>query len=140
MIFLDTGAFIARYVARDQYHRRAVECWSSLERSRDRLFTSNAVLNETFTLLGRFDGYAFAAERASNIYASTSLTILRPTHDDEVSAIAFFRKFAAQRVSFTDCLSFVLIRKQKIARAFTFDRHFALAGFSIVPKETAHGK
>ena len=140
MIFIDTGAFIARYVERDQYHNRAVECWSILEKARDRCFTSNAVLNETFTLLGRFDGYPFAAQRAANIYSSTALTILRSNHDDEVNALGFFRKYADQRVSFTDCLSFVLMRKQKITRAFTFDRHFALAGFSIIPKETAHEK
>lgn len=137
MIFIDTGAFIGRYVARDQYHDRATECWSDIEPPRDRLFTSNAVLSETFTLLGRFEGYAFAAQRAANIYSSGTLTILRSNHEDEVNALGFFRKFADQRVSFTDCLSFILMRKQRIARAFTFDRHFAIAGFSLVPKGTA---
>ena len=45
-----------------------------------------------------------------------------------------FAKFADQQVSFTDCVSFVLMRRNRLERAFTFDRHFASAGFEITPK------
>ncbi len=44
-----------------------------------------------------------------------------------------FAKFAGQKVSFTDCVSFSLMRRHGLNRAFTFDRHFADAGFELVP-------
>jgi len=89
----------------------------------------NALGNETFTLLGRRAGNAFAAQRARHLYASDILTILRPTDDDEREAIDLFEKFSDQRVSFTDCISFVLMRKKKINNVFSFDRDFERAGF-----------
>ena len=76
MIFIDTGAFLARHIARDQYHARATKAWARIGNEG---VTSNFVLNETFTLLGRWVGYAFAAKRAHAIMASDALTILRPT-------------------------------------------------------------
>lgn len=133
MIFVDTGAFLARYVRQDEHHRRAKRAWTEIERSRRRCFTSNFVLDETFTLLGRRASYAFAAERARALLASSALTILRPDLDDEGKAVELFAKFADQKVSFTDCVSFALMRHHGLNRAFTFDRHFADAGFELVP-------
>jgi predicted nucleic acid-binding protein len=91
-------------------------------------------MEETFTLLGRRASYSFAADRARSLLSSGALTILRPDADDEEKAIELFGKFADQQVSFTDCVSFVLMRRNRLERAFTFDRHFASAGFEIMPK------
>jgi predicted nucleic acid-binding protein len=91
------------------------------------------VLDETFTLLGRWAGYAFAAQRAKIILSSSAITILRPNEHDEIEAVDLFEKFADQRVSYTDCISFVLMRLNKIEQVFAFDRHFERAGFQIIP-------
>jgi predicted nucleic acid-binding protein len=48
--------------------------------------------------------------------------------------VDLFAKFADQRVSFTDCVSFILMRRHRLARAFTFDRHFGDAGFGVMPR------
>lgn len=133
MIFVDTGPFLARYLAKDQHHGSAVSAWDELGRSRERCCTSNFVLDELFTLLGRRAGYAFAAERARNIYASDSLEILRPLEDDERQAIELFDKYSDQGVSFTDCTSFALMRSRRIRRVFSFDRYFESAGFLLWP-------
>jgi predicted nucleic acid-binding protein len=133
LIFIDTGAFLARYLRNDQHHHRAVSVWGKLGSNREKCITSNFVLNETFTLLGRRTGYGFAVERAKSIYASQALTICRPDREDEIKALQFFSKYADQHVSFTDCISFVLMKREKINRAFSFDRHFELAGFHLIP-------
>lgn len=133
MIYVDTGAFLARYVAADQYHRAAARGWKRLERSPGGLFTSSFVVDETLTLLARRTTYAFAAARADAIYGSRVLTILRPDAVDESAAVELFRKFADQRVSFTDCVSFALMRRHRLKKAFTFDRHFENAGFEVWP-------
>ena len=135
MIFIDTGAFLARHLRNDQYHHSALTVWEKLGSNRENCITSNFVLDETFTLLGRRAGYDFAVQRAKNIYASQSLTIFRPNKEDEIKALQFFSKYADQHVSFTDCISIVLMQREKINRIFSFDRHFALAGLHIIPQK-----
>ena len=133
MIYIDTGAFLARYLLKDQHHRRAVAIWEKLGSNRENCVTGNFVLDETFTLLGRRAEYGFAVQRAKNIYASQALTICRPDREDEIRTLQFFSKYADQQVSFTDCISFVLMKRRKINRVFSFDRHFELAGFHLIP-------
>jgi len=134
MIYIDTGAFLARHLSKDQYHRQAISFWDQIRKKNEKCVTSNFVLDETFTLLGRRAGYGFAAQRARNIYASESLDILRPSREDEMEAIGFFEKYSDHRLSFTDCVSFVLMKIKRVKRVFTFDHHFHLAGFQIYPK------
>jgi predicted nucleic acid-binding protein len=133
VIFVDTGAFIARYVRRDGHHARARRVWAEVEKVRTVCFTSNFVLDETFTLLGRQSSYPFAAERARALLGSKALTSLRPDAEDELAALDLFARFADQGVSFTDCTSFALMRRHRLKRAFTFDRHFLAAGFEVLP-------
>ena len=133
MIYVDTGAYLARYLSRDQYHQKAKAFWKKIRNSQESCFTSNFVLDETFTLLGRWAGYDFASQKAAIIYASKLLIILRPTREDEMKAIDFFKKYADQNVSFTDCISIVLMRNKKIKRVFSFDSHFDRAGFKLCP-------
>ena len=104
-----------------------------MERGRLSAATSIHVLDETITLLGRWAGHAFAAQRARAVFASRSLRILRPSEDDEIQALADFERFADQQVSYTDALSFVLMRRLGLREAFAFDRHFLLAGFTLWP-------
>jgi hypothetical protein len=61
------------------------------------------------------------------------LSILRPDFGVERAALSYFRKYADQAVSYTDCTSFVLMKQHRIADAFTFDAHFSLAGFRVCP-------
>ena len=131
MIFVDTGAFLGRYLISDQYHDAALRLWERIEREREHCVTSNFVLDETFTLLARRSSYSYAAEKAKTIYASDNFLILRPDSAAELAAISLFEKFADQEVSFTDCISFVLMHNSRIRRAFSFDAHFERVGFEL---------
>ena len=88
MIFIDTGAFLARYLSNDQYHEQSNEMWDAIRHRRETCFTTNFVLNEVFTLLGRRAGNKFAADRALNIYDSRVIKIMRPDRKAEVLASA----------------------------------------------------
>ena len=116
MIYIDTGAFLARHLSKDQYHSQANAFWDVIRNKSEKCVTSNFVLDETFTLLGRRAGYRFAAQRARNIYASESFQIIRPTRKEELKAIDFFEKYSDHRLSFTDCISFALMQTKKIKR------------------------
>lgn len=84
-------------------------------------------------MLARRAGHAFAAERARAMLGSEVLEILRAGSEEETAALALFEKLADQLVSFTVCLSFALMRREGIRRAFSFDRHFTTAGFELWP-------
>jgi len=129
LIFVDTGAFLALYFKRDQYHQEAARIWSGVEQP---CVTSNLVIAETATLLGRVIGMVEAAARVADIYASPGIEVAASTRDTELSALDWMRKYADQYVSFTDCVSFALMRRHEIRTAFTFDRHFRLAGFRTI--------
>jgi uncharacterized protein len=129
MIFIDTGAWLARYLANDQHHKSGVTLWNKIRTARERCITSNFVLDETLTLLARRASYSFAAETARIIYNSSALEILRPDSHTEQAALDWFEKFADQQVSFTDCISFALMHEAGIETVYSFDSHFDRAGF-----------
>lgn len=58
--------------------------------------------------------------------------IRRPDEKDEINALELFEKYADQKVSFTDCLSFVIMQRLKIKQVFSFDNHFKYAGFELI--------
>lgn len=131
MIFVDTGAFVGRFLANDQYHEAALRLWDKVERTNETCVTSGPVLVETITLLARRSSAVFAVEKARLIYGSPRFTILRPSPGEEADALAVLLKYADQRVSFTDALSFVLMQRDSLRQAFSFDAHFPLAGFEL---------
>ena len=131
MIFIDTGAFIARYVGADQHHAQSLPLWKRIEQNRPVCITSNLVLSETLTYLGRHVNYNFAVQKGKILYASHWLGILRPMEEEDTAGLRYFEKFADQEVSFTDCVSFALMHNRKVRQVFSFDRHFSLAGFEL---------
>jgi len=130
MVFVDTSAFCARYARGDAHHQAASRLWEELDGTP--LITTNHILEETLTLLARRVGYAFAANLANHVYASVELDVIYTTREEEQAALPFFSKFADQRIGFTDCISFAVMRRNGISTAFTFDRHFIDAGFKVI--------
>ena len=135
MIFIDTGAIVGRLVTRDQYHLAATDFWNELASAEVSCITTNLVMAEALTLVGRRTSYRFAAEQARELYSSDILRITRPTHTDEINAVNLFEKFSDQRVSFVDCVSFVVMRRHKVEEVFGFDQHFSSAGFVLKPTQ-----
>ena len=131
MIFVDTGAFVGRFIVDDQFHHRAIELWEKAEAAGEACVTSNFVLDEAITLTARRSHHRHAAEKGRLILASTAFQIVRPTAEDELAALDWLEKYADQKVSFTDCVSFVLMKKTGLDTVFSFDRHFELAGFRL---------
>lgn len=131
-LFVDTGAFVAKEIAGDQFHSEARQCWSELEPGGHQLFSSEHVLDESATLIARRSNYAFAAEWGRDAMDS-GIEWLRADTEDWSKAMLLMRKFADQRVSFTDCLSAVLMKRAGLRQVFGFDRHFESMGFRVWP-------
>ena len=132
-IFIDTGAFLAKELARDQFYQQARAGWAELVKGRATLFSSEHVLAESATLLARRSNYAFAADWGTDILKLKQLHWLQASKGDLAEAFTMMRQFADQGVSFTDSLSFVCMRRERIKYVFGFDRHFTAAGFRLWP-------
>ena len=133
-VFVDTGALVARVLPRDQYHRASRRGWDTLENIEVKLFCSEHVLDEAVSLLVRQAGAAYAAKWARDHLVSNEITWLSTSRDDWHEALRWLEKFADQKLSLTDCLSFTLMRHESVETVFGFDRHFELAGFELWPR------
>jgi predicted nucleic acid-binding protein len=133
VIFIDTSAFLARHVTKDQHFQAANKFWDQILIASTPCCTTSFVVSETLTLLARRTSFTFAAERARSLYDARTLRILRPTERDEISAISLFQRYAGHSISFADCASFVIMRRYAIQDVFTFDQDFAIAGFQVKP-------
>lgn len=128
-VFVDTGAWIALAVVRDSFHERAREHWSLLEHSACRLRTSVPVVLETFTYLDRKGNRELALLWQKSLADMSDLQILECTPQDLQKSWSYFQRRDLHKLSLVDASSFVLMLKHKIRVAFTFDTHFAAAGF-----------
>jgi predicted nucleic acid-binding protein len=131
-VFVDTGAWIALALARDAFHARAREVWDSLQGAGARLHTSVPVILETFTFLDRNTVRDVALAWQDSLAQVSGLRILTVTPSDLEKAWPFFQRRDLHKLSAVDATSFVLMSHEKIRAAFTFDHHFAMAGFRLV--------
>jgi len=130
-LFIDTGALIARVIARDQYHERSLIRWSEISKRKLKLLSTKHVFDETVTLLARRTSYSFAAGWADRHLRSKAIHWESTTEKDHTEAVTLMRKFADQCVSHTDTLSFTVMKRHAVKNVFGFDRHFNHAGFKL---------
>lgn len=64
---------------------------------------------------------------------SKTVDTVRLTAEDERAAWQLFCGRADQRYSFTDCTSFVLMRRMSIDTAIALDDDFRAEGFELIP-------
>jgi predicted nucleic acid-binding protein len=130
-VFVDTGAWIALALTRDPAHEQAVAIWSSLTGRGAKLNTSVPVILETFTFLERNARRDVALAWKDSLENLGRLQVHECTARDLEPAWAFFARNDLHKLSAVDATSFVIMRRARIRVAFAFDRHFALAGFSL---------
>lgn len=65
---------------------------------------------------------------------SARIDLLRITPEDENASWELFRKRPDQTYSFTDCTSFVIMRRLGITTAAALDDDFASEGFESQPE------
>jgi len=131
-VFVDTGAWIALAVSADPLFPRAEEAWLELVRTGARLYTSVPIVLETFTFLERNAARDVALAWKDSLQRIAFLQVLECTNRDLAVAWSYFARRDLHKLSAVDATSFVLMTRQKIRRAFTFDHHFAKVGFHLV--------
>ena len=132
-LLIDTGAFYAQRDPGDAHHNRARTAFEALSTAAGEIYSTEHIIDETITLLARRESYAYAAMAGEELLTSRVIRWLDATPADWKDALRLMRKYADQAVSFTDCISFSLMKRQGIKHVFGFDRHFEAAGFHLWP-------
>jgi len=132
-IFIDTSAFIALYLKDDEFHESATSFLEKTDK-KNIFLTSNYILDEVYTFLRANKGKETAVSFAEFLAQNSQIVILKRINlEDEKKAFELFRKLDLPRLSFTDCTSFALMKRLGTKEAFSFDKHFAKAGFEMIP-------
>lgn len=130
--FVDTSGFHALLIRGDRWHRPAADLMARAARDRLRFVTTDYVLDESVTLLKARGRDELIAPLLDTIEASTALRIEWTTAARFREAAAFCLRFGGKSLSFTDYLSFVVMRAHGMQDALTSDFRFAQAGFRVL--------
>ncbi len=132
LVFVDSGAWIALALTRDPLHGQAREIWETVRGAGAKLHTSVPVVIETFTFLQRNANRDVALAWRDSIHEPGVVKILACELRDLEQSWDYFRRPILHKLSAVDATSFTIMKRARIRLAFTFDHHFAVAGFSLV--------
>lgn len=129
-VFLDTVGLIAVWDEDDQWHEAAADVFAELQRRRVVMVTTPYVLAECGNAASRRPYRRDVVELWRSLVRRDQ--VLAPDEEDWRNA---WRAYEADRVGgagLVDHLSFLTMRRHGLDRAFTNDRHFAVAGFETL--------
>lgn len=97
------------------------------------LVTTNLVVAEMQILLSRFRGAAEGLRFLDSLYQDASHHVVFVDRDlERVAVDRWLRRYADQRLSLADAVSFEVMKARGIRQALALHDHFALAGFDAV--------
>ncbi|MDO9534835.1 MAG: PIN domain-containing protein [Bacillota bacterium] len=133
-VFIDTSAWIMLLNKSEGFHEDASSIYNDMLES---VFpvTSNMVIGETYTWLRKKVGFAPAFSYLSALDRKERLRQIAVMYSDailEKEAVNILAQFKDQSFSFADAVSFALMQKKGIRKAFAYDRHFVVAGFELI--------
>ena len=134
-LLLDTSFLIALAVPADQLHAKAADLAREIRAQRALLVTTRAVLLELGNSLSKQQHRAVGARLLQQLEADTAVQIESLTEARYSQALALFTARADKEWGLVDCLSFEVMREQKITKALTADEHFEQAGFVALLRE-----
>lgn len=71
-----------------------------------------------------------------NFLEAENMTVVPVTSELLAEGFALYRKYEDKEWGLVDCISFVVMQREGIAEALTYDHHFAQAGFVALLRET----
>lgn len=130
-VFVDTSAYVALLGPRDDRHAEAVRIVEKIADDRLLHYTTNVMLIEGHAMMLSRLGRTAARAFLTRIEESRTV-VVRARAQDEWRAVVIIDQYHDKDFSFADAISFAVMERLAITQAFTFDRHFEQAGFTVV--------
>lgn len=137
-LFVDTGAFYARFDASAPRHDRADAVFESIgagDVPYRPVYTSTYVLDELATLVLSHRDHDTALTALDRILDSSTV-VLHPDETDFRATYDQFCRYDDHDISFTDHMTAVLSADRGIDRVFSFDTDFRALDLTVVPDDT----
>jgi uncharacterized protein len=129
-VFLDTVGLLALWDTTDQWHQCAEAAFEKLSRARTGLITTTFILLECGNSAARRP-YRELPNRLREKLEATDMLVV-PTVDDWNNAWIAYKNGQADEAGIVDQVSFAVMRRLDISKAFTNDHHFRAAGFEVL--------
>ena len=129
-LFVDTSAWFAYANRKDPQHASVSKIIRTFP---GRLVTSNYVFDEIISLCLYRLGHHVSRMVGSVLIDPDEVDMVRVTIEDERAAWELFCERADQAYSFTDCTSFILMRRLGLVTALALDTDFAVENFTVIP-------
>ena len=130
--FIDTSGFYALLAAKDQQHAAARAFMQRAAATQQTLITTDYILDETATLLMARGLKQLIASFFEQVLSSKACQIEWTDSARFLAVVRFLNQHQDKNWSFTDCLSFVVMRDLGLQQALTKDHHFQQAGFTVL--------
>lgn len=130
IVFLDTVGMLALWDEADQWHEHADRAHDKFKTSRATDFTTSFVLLKCGNAAARRP-YRQAVVKFQDVMLANRGLIV-PSEHDWLQAWAAYARNEAGGAGIVDQISFVVMRRMGIRRAFTNDAHFRAAGFETL--------
>ena len=127
-VFIDTSGFYAQWDTNDSAHERT-KAWLTANKGKFVAMTTEWVIGETCTLLGARGVPHLIGSFLDQLAASRALRSINPDAETLDETKRFLRRHVNQGYSFVDCLSFCVMKNNRVMNALTTDQHFRKAGF-----------
>lgn len=139
-VFADSAAWIALYDERDKHHGVAQSAFRRISSQPVVFVMTDYVMAETITMILYRAGHTRAVRFGEWALRSANIRQVRVDVTLWNEAWRLYKMYDDKEFSFVDCLSFIVMRRERLVDAFTFDHHFEQMGFRLWPGLRPGGK
>ena len=125
-VFADTSFYQALLNPRDKWHDAALKLSNVFN---GEVVTSEYVLCELGALMSHGHLRQLFLDFVRTLQSAPHVEIVVASHELFEAGLDLFSNRPDKEWSLTDCISFALMRSQRVNEAFASDRHFEQAGF-----------
>jgi predicted nucleic acid-binding protein len=125
---VDTSAIFALLCKGDKNHEKAKKILKLAGEKGWQPYLTNFIVAETHALLLNRLGH----EAARHWLAANKWPVERAIENDEKRAGEIISSYLDKDFSFVDAVSFAVMERLKLNKAFTFDRHFRQYGIDVI--------
>lgn len=129
--FVDTSALIALIDADEDRHAATLAVWRHGLSSGSAFLSTNYVILETAAVVQRRFGLTTLQRFVTDMLPA--ITVHWVSDGDHDAGLAVLLAERRRRLSWVDCVSFVVMRRLGVITAFALDEHFEQQGFTVVP-------
>lgn len=127
-IFFDTDAIYAFHNFDDPNHHKAVTIFSDLVTLNPQIYLGTNILAEVITMISQQLGKAKAIALLQE-FRQSPYQLIHPSQDLIGLAEDIFCSIASKNISYSDCISFAIMKFYNLKYVFSFDRHFKRQDF-----------